>query len=127
MDQKLFDKVDEFKAWALKLGCPVSALPNDAALIRLIKSDNANLQKLMDHVRPKSEVKLIRDNLLLHELSHSNPNLLSERQLSDLPSNFKNFKKGERLNLQIGELKPRVKELKNAVREKLMVISEKGT
>lgn len=125
MDQKESGPIDDFKAWALKLGCPVSALPNDAALNRLIKSNHGNLQKFMDHVRPRSEVKLIRDNLLLPELSRSN--LLTDRQLSDIPNNFKIFKKGERLNHQISKLKPQVEELKNAVTDKTMAINKKGT
>lgn len=124
MDQKLADQIDDFKAWALKLGCPVSALPNDLVLNRLMKTNGANLQKLMTHVRPKAEVKLIRDNLLLNSLSNSN--VLSERQLSQLPQNFKNIKKGEKLNRQINELKPRAEELKAVVKGKQLSLSKKG-
>lgn len=126
MEQNLREKktVDDFKAWALKLGCPVNALPSEAALNRLMKSNPASLQKLMDHIRPKSEVKLIRDNLLLQSITDSE--LLSERQLSNLPPNLEKFKKFQKLQRQISELKPRVEELKTTVNDKLLSTSKIG-
>lgn len=61
------------------------------ALSRFIKLNHGNVQKVMDHVRPKSEVKLIKAHLLLQSLSRSN---LSDRHQSDLPDKlYKEYKK----------------------------------
>lgn len=127
MDQNPCDKnpIDDFKSWALKLGCPVNALPSDAALIRFMKSNHGNVQKLMDQFRPKAEVKLIKDNLLLHSLSNST-NVLSDRHQSDLPDSFRNVKKLEKLNRQIGILRPKVEQLKGQVKDKRLHLSKKG-
>lgn len=127
MDQNPCDKnpIDDFKSWALKLGCPVNALPSDAALSRFMKSNQGNVQKLMDQFRPKAEVKLIKDNLLLQSLSNST-NVLSDRHRSDSSDDFKNVKKLERLNRQIGELKPEVEQLKTELKDKQSHLSLKG-
>lgn len=129
METKSSDKnpVDDFKAWALKLGCPIKALPSDAALNRFMKSNHANVQKLMDHVRPKDEVKLNKDNLLLDSLTNSN--LLLERSESyqtGLPNKLKNIKKVEKLNHQIGQLKPQVEQMRTEFKQKQSSLLRKG-
>lgn len=125
MDKIVSDKnpIDDFKSWALKLGCPVNALPSDAALSRFIKSNHSNVQKLMDQVRPKAEVKLIKGNLLLQSLSKS---YLSAGHQSDLPDNLKNIKKAEKLNRQISQLKPIVEQQKIELKEIQSSLLKKG-
>ncbi len=128
MEKKLptTDPIDDFKSWALKLGCPVNSLPSDAALNRFIKANHANVGKLMNRVQSKTDVKLFRDNFLLQSLSQSK--LSSDRhQFDNLPNGFKSFKKLEKLNRQIGELKPRVERLNIDVKDKKANLLEKGT
>lgn len=126
MEQNTSDKnpIDDFKSWALKLGCPVNALPSDAVLNRFIKSNRTNAQKLTDLVRPKSEVKSIKDNLLLRSVTKLN--LLLERHQSNLPDSIKNIKKVETLHHQISQLKPRVQLLKSGIKDKQMSLAKKG-
>lgn len=122
MAQNLSDRIDDFKSWALKLGCPVKALPSDAALNRFMKSKHANVQKTECQIQSQCEVKSFRDNLLLQNVSASN--LVLER--SDLPDNLKKLRKAEKLNRQISELRPRVTRQKRDVKEKKSSAMEKG-
>ncbi|KAG4076768.1 hypothetical protein HA402_009114 [Bradysia odoriphaga] len=118
------DSIDGFKSWALHMGCPVNALPGDAALDRLIKSNLVDVQKLMAGWRPKSEVKLCRENLLVSSVS--GPNVLLERQQTDQPNTWNNLKQKEKISRQIDELKPRTERLRAKVRDKKLSLFGKA-
>lgn len=118
------DPVDRLKSWALQMGCPVNALPSDAALDRLMKSNIANVKKLMEHWRPRFEVKLSRDNLLVSSLSVANA--LLDRQQADLPNSLKDLKRTEKINRQIDELKSHTERLKVDVNKKKSSLFGKG-
>ncbi|XP_037049249.1 augmin complex subunit dgt5 [Bradysia coprophila] len=109
------EPMDGFKSWALQMGCPVNALPGDAALDRLIKSNLVDVQKLMTGWRPRSEVKLCRDNLLVSSVPNSNG--LLERQQNQ-PNSWNDLKRKEKISRQIDELKPRTERLRAEFRDK---------
>lgn len=114
--------IDDLKSWALKLGCPVNALPSDAALCRFIKSNYACVQKLMKQMGPKSEVKLIKSNLLSYGVSNSN---LTDRYQSDSIV-LNNIRKVDKLNRHISQLRSKIEQLKSEWNEKQSSLMHKG-
>ncbi|XP_037944742.1 augmin complex subunit dgt5-like [Teleopsis dalmanni] len=67
MSQKEF--LEDFKAWAVKLGCDNESMPSEDALKTIFKSHQSELFKnLMRRVLPRGDVISIRENILINKI-----------------------------------------------------------
>lgn len=112
------NRIDEFKLWALKLGCPVKALP-EKALNRFVKANGDKIKMLMDRVMDRNDVKSFQDNSLLQDFS---PVVLEKFPAK----NISNLKKVEKLNAKLCELRPRVERQKCEMEELKSSLEKKG-
>ncbi|KAH8261204.1 hypothetical protein KR044_005115 [Drosophila immigrans] len=80
------DQINAFRAWAISLGCPPSALPSDDSLKSVFKSPNKQLfMQLQARIRPKGEVQEVRDNMLIAKMVELKGKVVPACERSFLP------------------------------------------
>ncbi|XP_013097699.2 augmin complex subunit dgt5 [Stomoxys calcitrans] len=105
--------VEAFRVWATKLGCPQEAMPSEDALKSVFKSRQRDLFcNLMRRVRPRQEVKDIRENILIHKTEKIKGQVVSVCERSFLPQEMQNQLKMQDLKKKHNDMKQNLEEHK---------------
>ncbi|ETN59580.1 hypothetical protein AND_008808 [Anopheles darlingi] len=123
------DDITKFKQWASKMGCPPGSIPPDDTLKRAFRGDQSTLLKhIMQKVRPRQEISLMRKNVLvkkLQEHKHTDKIVLNSI-LHRLPAELQRFEKIKKLKAKIEETRARLNTSKACVESIGLQIKEKN-
>ncbi|XP_058067116.1 augmin complex subunit dgt5 [Anopheles bellator] len=105
------DAIVQFKQWATKLGCPPESIPSDETLKRSFRDDPSDvLSHIMQKVRSKQEIALMRKNVLVNKLQthQQRDKIVVNSMLHTLPPELQRFEKIEKLKGKIAETRSRI-------------------
>ncbi|XP_061394199.1 augmin complex subunit dgt5 [Musca vetustissima] len=106
------DDMEAFRVWATKLGCPPEAMPSEDALKSVFKSRQRDVFcNLMRRVRPRQDVKDIKENILIHKVEKIRGQVLSVCERSFLPHELQ-------MHLKIQDKRKKLKDLEQRLDER---------
>ncbi|XP_052861293.1 augmin complex subunit dgt5 [Anopheles cruzii] len=104
------DDIVQFKQWATKLGCPPESIPSDETLKRSFRDQSSVLSHIIEKVRSRQEIALMRKNVLVKKLQmhQQKDKIVMNSMLHTLPPELQRFEKIEKLKRKIAETRSRV-------------------
>ncbi|XP_050091025.1 augmin complex subunit dgt5 [Anopheles aquasalis] len=123
------DDITRFKQWASKMGCAPGSVPPDDTLKRAFRGDQSTMLKhIMQKVRPRQEISLMRKNVLVKKLQEhkQTDRIVLNSMLHRLPVELQRFEKIKKLKGKIEETRARLNTSKACVESIGLHIKEKN-